>query len=96
MGRSFVDGSRTRGGKAYRQSEDFKDLIRWRDNFTCQLCGGFGWDADHIVPHADGGDSVPGNMRVLCHRCNCLTRRPRYDARLPLADYYAKLEAELS
>ena len=96
MGRGFVDGSKTKGGKAYRQSEDLKDLIRLRDKCICQLCGGFGWDVDHIVPHAEGGLSVLENLRVLCHRCNCQRRGLRKDARLPLDDYYRQLEAELA
>lgn len=96
MSRNFVDGSKTRGGKAYRQSESFKDLIRWRDNFTCQNCGRFGWDVSHIISYADGGYSVPENMRVLCHSCNCSTRRPPQNARLPLYEYYRRFEVELA
>jgi len=91
----FVDGSRMKGGEAYRQQQALKDLVRLRDNFTCQICGGFGWDVDHINPWAESHDSTLDNLRVLCHRCNVATRRPRKDARLPLDEYYAALEAEL-
>lgn len=81
-------------GTAYRQSQRYKGLIRYRDNFTCQLCGAWGKEVDHIIPHAEGGLSVPENNRVLCLKCNRATRRPRYDARLPLGDYYRTLELE--
>ena len=72
-----------RGGKAYRQHTSFKDVIRHRDDYRCQLCGcGVGdscdrhWtqvtqiDVAHIVPFKDGGPSTPDNMRVVCHPCN--------------------------
>jgi len=91
-----IKGSRIRGGAAYRQHKALKDLVRLRDNCTCQICGKPGWDVDHIIPHAEGGLSTPDNLRVLCHRCNCQRRRPRANARLPLPDYYAALEAELA
>jgi len=91
----FVDGSRMRGGEAYRQQQALKDMVRLRDNFTCQICGSFGWDCDHIDPWEESHASTLGNYRVLCHQCNVATRRPRKDARLPLDAYYAQLEAEL-
>ena len=93
---SFVDGSKQRGGKAYRQHQTLKNAIRERDNYTCQLCGEYGDQVDHIIPYAVSHDSTLSNLRVLCRRCNLATRRQQYNARLPLADYYAKLEAELS
>lgn len=96
---SFVDGSKTKGGKAYRQKEHLKDLVKWRDSFTCQICG---WsypdvaiEVDHIIPWAISHDSTPGNLRVLCVQCNRLVRGDRCDARLPLDQYYEKLESEL-
>lgn len=96
---SFVDGSKTKGGKAYRQKESLKDLVKWRDNFTCQICG---WsypdvtiEVDHIIPWAISHNSTPDNLQVLCVECNRLTRRPRYDASLPLDEYYQQFEDEL-
>lgn len=72
-----------RGGRAYRQATSYKEAIRKRDDYQCQLCGcGLGdvcdrhWapvgqlDVAHIVPFKDGGLSTPGNMRVVCHPCN--------------------------
>ena len=93
---SFVDGSKLRGGKTYRQHQTLKEAVRKRDNYTCQICGEYGDQVDHIIPYAVSHDSTLSNLRVLCRRCNLATRRQQYNARLPLADYYAKLEAELS
>ncbi len=72
-----------RGGKAYRQSTNYKERIRRRDGHRCQLCGcrvgmvcDRHWaivtqiDVAHIVPFKDGGLSTPDNMRVVCHPCN--------------------------
>lgn len=69
-----------RGGRAYRQSEVFKDRICERDNHTCQLCGQTGSIVDHIKPWRVSHNSTPSNLRVLCHKCNLATRRERYDA----------------
>lgn len=94
---AYKDGSRTRGGKAYRQSQSLKEYIRRRDNHTCQLCGQEGWIIDHIVPWTVSHDSSLSNLRVLCHACNLKLRRVRKDANpfQTLADYYAYLEREL-
>lgn len=53
--------------------ESVKKQIRERDHYTCQLCGEYGKDVDHIVPHDITHDNSPENLRVLCRRCN--TRR---------------------
>jgi 5-methylcytosine-specific restriction endonuclease McrA len=84
------------GGTAYRQKQSFKQYIRERDKYTCQLCGGYGDQVDHIVPHAVSQDSTVGNMRVLCKPCNLATRRPRYDANLPIEEWYECIKAELA
>ena len=39
----------------------------------CVLCGidiRAAWEVDHIVPCADGGITTPGNVQLLCRRCN--------------------------
>mgnify|MGYP001565496274 CR=1 FL=1 len=72
-----------RGGKAYRQHTTYKEAIRQRDGYKCQLCGcGIGdvcdrhWaqvsqlDVAHIISFKDGGLSIPDNQRTLCHPCN--------------------------
>ena len=93
----FTNGSKVRGGTAYRQGQAVKDLVKWRDNYTCQLCGrqypDVPIEVDHIIPHAKGGLSIFENMRVLCVDCNRATRRPK-QAPLPLNEYYEALEME--
>ena len=83
-----------RGGRAYRQHVSFKRAILERDGYRCQLCGrakGEGGvrqlDVAHIVPHAQGGLSVPENMQVLCHSCNCLLRDRHEHVRGSLLGY---------
>ena len=28
------------------------------------------WEADHIVPHSEGGETILANMRTLCYPCH--------------------------
>ncbi len=84
-----------RGGRAYRQSQHFKETIRERDGHTCQLCGKPGHEVDHIVPYAVSGETTPEGSRVLCVQCNRDTRRTRRDAALPVDEWYASIELEL-
>lgn len=92
---AFKDGSKQRGGKAYRQHTSLKDAVRKRDNYTCQICGEYGNQVDHIIPYAISHDSSIKNLRTLCRNCNLSLRRPQYNTRLPLDKWFAKLEAEL-
>lgn len=52
-----------------------------RDMFTCQQCGHSSKDkygdgeqvkleVDHILPLAEGGQTIVGNLQTLCSRCN--------------------------
>lgn len=72
-----------RGGRAYRQSSEYKAIILERDHHRCQVCGcALGQvcnlhyapvtqlDVAHIVPWAETHDSTPSNMRAICHPCN--------------------------
>ena len=79
----------------YRQHEKYKERIRAKFNYTCQLCGKPGRDVDHIIPFAISHDSSPLNLRVLCHQCNVDTRRARKDANLPLEQWYESIKTEL-
>ena len=81
-----------RGG---RQSQHFKETIRERDGHTCQLCGKPGHEVDHIIPYAISGMTTPGGSRVLYVQCNRDTRREQVNARLPVDEWYASIEAEL-
>lgn len=55
-----------------------------RDGWICQLCGcklrpGGHATADHIIPHAMGGQSTMENLRAACNHCN--SRRGARQAR---------------
>ena len=48
-----------------------------RDDYKCVLCGrcpathaGVALHLDHIVPYANGGETVKDNLRTLCEECN--------------------------
>ena len=81
---------------AYRQHTKFKDQIRERDHYTCQLCGHYGDQVDHIIPWAESHDSSPENLRVLCLPCNLQLRRKRIDASLSDDEFKAYIKAELA
>lgn len=87
-----------RGGTAYRQHQSFKEAIRERDGFTCQLCGVYGYTVDHIVPYAISGETKPDGVRILCHDCNLKTRRERKDANHfhSLEEWFGYLADELA
>jgi|SRR3990167_10954711 len=89
---AYKDGSRTTGGKAYRQHQSLKKVVRERYNYTCQLCGNEGWIVDHIIPWAISHDSTLANLRVLCHGCNLELRRKRKDARPSPAEWLDSLK----
>jgi 5-methylcytosine-specific restriction endonuclease McrA len=50
--------------------KSIRRFVRRRDRWTCQLCWNPGREVDHIVEVADGGLSVPENLRVLCRKCH--------------------------
>ncbi len=92
----YVDGSKTVGGKTYNQSQGFKDHVRRRDNYTCQLCGSYGNIVDHITPYAINPETTLEGVRVLCRACNLAIRRKRKDAALNLPEWYANIEQQLA
>ena len=60
----------------YQEQTLYKTVIRERDNYTCQLCGEHPvFDVDHIIPYHISKDNSESNLRVLCHRCNLISRR---------------------
>jgi len=81
---------------AYRQHTKFKNVIRERDNHTCQLCGEYGDQIDHIIPWAISHNSYPENLRVLCLKCNLSLRRPKYNSGIPEDQYTDYIKAELA
>lgn len=84
------------GLKRTNEQLNYKNSIRARDNYTCQLCGGPGRDVDHIIPWHISHDSSPDNLRVLCRRCNTDTRRTQYNRRLPLDQWAESIKSELA
>ncbi len=85
-----------RGGYHYRQHTTLKNYIRERDNHTYQVCGAPGNIIDHVIPYAISHNSFIPNLRVLCHACNLKLRRPRYDVRLPLSEYWEYVNKEVN
>ena len=57
-------------------NEEFKTLIRERDNHTCQLCGrtkeeeGGNLCVHHIYYDKENSDMNPERFTALCNRCN--------------------------
>lgn len=56
-------------------TDELRQKIMERDNYTCQSCGphmpdGFGIEIDHIIPVSKGGKTVESNLQVLCSKCN--------------------------
>lgn len=52
-------------------------LVKARDNHICRACGfggsanyAFALECDHIVPEAQGGETMADNLQCLCGACN--------------------------
>ncbi len=67
-------------------TNDLREAIKKRDNYTCQKCGNSVYkepnlllEVDHIIPIAKGGKTEADNLQTLCWRCNRLkgTKRGR-------------------
>ena len=84
------------GYTGHQNRTGYKRKILERDNYTCQLCGEYGDQVDHVIPYAVSRDSTESNLRALCRQCNTDTRRPRKDAALPFDEWSAWLESELA
>ena len=92
-----------RGGRAYRQGNTFKERIRQRDSGTCQECGGVlgdpginQMDVAHIVPYSECHETLPDNVRLLCHSCNQRERSPSANAAPCIGDWWECIEQELA
>lgn len=53
-----------------RQWHNIRKKILERDDYTCQRCGEFGKEVDHIVPWRVSKDNSEDNLQVLCKSCN--------------------------
>ena len=58
-------------------TNDLREAIKHRDNYTCCLCGNSVYnepnlllEVDHIIPIAKGGKTEASNLQTLCWRCN--------------------------
>lgn len=58
-------------------TNDLREAIKRRDNYTCCKCGNSVYDepnllleVDHIVPISKGGKTEASNLQTLCWRCN--------------------------
>jgi 5-methylcytosine-specific restriction protein A len=71
-----------------------RECVYKRDKGICALCGKKKkWEADHIVPVVEGGDSNLENIRTLCikcHRRETAELRKRRDAPGPAAGTAAR------
>lgn len=48
-----------------------KKIVFTRDGGICQCCGSsINLEYDHIIPFSCGGTSTPGNIQLLCLKCN--------------------------
>jgi hypothetical protein len=48
-----------------------RTIVGRRDKWTCELCGGRGYDCDHRVPVSEGGGCCGvDNLRILCGQCH--------------------------
>jgi len=56
-------------------TREYRELIRKRDNFTCQLCGLPGTSIHHIDYNKKHSD--PRNLITLCFRCHSKTNHNR-------------------
>lgn len=64
-------------GQRALMTATFREHIKRRDNFTCQICSlsteiepNLLLEVDHIQPVSKGGLSVEANLQTLCWRCN--------------------------
>jgi 5-methylcytosine-specific restriction endonuclease McrA len=51
--------------------ERVRTIVWRRDMARCAVCGSADrLEFDHIIPRSVGGASTPGNLQVICQRCN--------------------------
>jgi hypothetical protein len=71
---SFVAGKQLIGvefQKSEYEGRNFRAKVLWRDNYTCQHCGGKEeLNAHHIMGKMNGGTDTPKNGITLCKKCH--------------------------
>ena len=79
--RSEISSKMTKKGHTKKQrsamTQDLREAIKKRDNYTCQICGNsvlkepnLLLEVDHIIPVSKGGKTEADNLQTLCWRCN--------------------------
>lgn len=59
------------GGKGIQGTRlKAKQLCRKLANYTCQICGGEGLDAHHLIPVEQGGSDEQSNLICVCRSCH--------------------------
>lgn len=78
---SEISSKLTKSGHAKTQrsamTNDLRNAIKARDNYTCCICGNSVYnepnlllEVDHIIPVSKGGKTEASNLQTLCWRCN--------------------------
>lgn len=64
-------------GQRALMTNSFRESIKLRDNYTCQICSisaltteSLLLEIDHIIPLSKGGATVRSNLQTLCWKCN--------------------------
>ena len=75
-----------KGGKSYEDycavwCEEFREMIRERDGYVCQVCGISQNEESHSVHHIDGDkkNCDLNNMIILCRPCHTKVHRMKGD-----------------
>jgi len=65
-----ISGADYQHGKM-AEHENFKEFVRYRDNYTCAICHTRGkGDVHHIIPVSKGGTNRADNGVFLCKKCH--------------------------
>lgn len=64
-------------GQRALMTQKLRNIIKMRDNYTCQCCGNSIYkepnlllEIDHIIPISKGGVTSEENLQTLCWKCN--------------------------
>ncbi|RCS58297.1 homing endonuclease associated repeat-containing protein [Parvibium lacunae] len=70
------EGGKVQGRKTPRNINwRLRAIVLMKDGARCRLCGvtpqdGARLHVDHIIPWANGGETVVENLQILCEKCN--------------------------
>jgi len=73
----IVKFKKSASGQRALMTSKLREIIKQRDNYTCQKCGlstndekNLLLEIDHIMPISKGGMSTEENLQTLCWKCN--------------------------